>query len=100
MGYFRFWRRYKIFPGVWLNISKTGISFSFGPQGLKMTLGRYGVRMSAGLPGTGLYYTHHVPKDKVRGLFKKKTNNREIDHHSNEDLKIIRKQLNLGGPNG
>jgi hypothetical protein len=34
MGYLRFWRRIKIFPGVYLNISKSGISFSFGTRGL------------------------------------------------------------------
>ena len=57
MGYVRFWRRFKIFPGIYLNISKTGISFSFGPRGAKITTGRNKGRMTLGIPGTGLFYT-------------------------------------------
>jgi hypothetical protein len=57
MGYVRFWRRIKIFPWVTLNISKRGISFSFGPRGAKMTVGTRGKRKTVGVPGTGLSYT-------------------------------------------
>ena len=64
MGYFRFWRRFKIFPGVYLNISKSGISFSFGPRGLKYTVGRKGNRFTAGLSGSGLFYTNYKSRKK------------------------------------
>ena len=57
---FRFWRRFKIAPGVTLNLSKSGGSLSFGPRGGKLTVGPRGVRATAGLPGTGLFYTKHV----------------------------------------
>jgi len=50
-------RRIKIFPGITMNLSKTGTSFSFGPRGLKYTVGPKGVRSSFGIPGTGVYYT-------------------------------------------
>lgn len=60
----RLWRRIKIFPGVWLNISKSGISFSFGVKGARYTVGRSGKRFTAGLPGTGLSYTTHQGKRK------------------------------------
>ena len=59
MGHIRFWRRIKIFPGVYLNIGKNGISFSFGPSGIKYTKGTKGERVSVGLPGTGLYYVEN-----------------------------------------
>ena len=64
MGYFRFWRRFKIFPGVYLNISKSGISFSFGPRGLKYTVGRKANRFTAGLSGSGLFYTNYKSRKK------------------------------------
>ena len=53
----RLWRRIKIAPGVTVNLSKTGVSTSFGPRGAKVTLGRGKVRKTVGLPGTGLFYT-------------------------------------------
>jgi hypothetical protein len=56
MGYIRFWRRIKIFTGIFLNIGKKGISLSFGPKGIKYTKGTSGERISIGLPGTGIYY--------------------------------------------
>ena len=44
MGYFRFYRRLKIAPGITLNFSKSGVSTSLGPRGAKVTLGRHGIR--------------------------------------------------------
>lgn len=67
MGHLRFWRRIKIFPGVYLNFSKSGVSVSLGPRGAKLTLGKRGARATAGIPGTGLSYTHQVSKDKLGG---------------------------------
>lgn len=64
MGHFRFWRRIKIFPGVYLNIGKNGLSFSFGTRGLKYTIGRKRKRFTAGIPGTGLFYTKEKKKNK------------------------------------
>jgi len=54
---FRFFRRIKVAPGVTVNVSKSGLSTSFGPRGAKFTVGPKGVRKTAGIPGTGLYYT-------------------------------------------
>ena len=54
---FRFFRRVNILPGLTLNLSKSGPSFSFGPRGLKYTVGPRGTRKTFGIPGTGLYYT-------------------------------------------
>jgi hypothetical protein len=56
---FRFFRRKKLFPGVSLNLSKSGASLSFGPRGAKVTVGPRGVRKTVGLPGTGAYWTEH-----------------------------------------
>lgn len=57
MGNFRFWRKLKIFPGIYLNLSKSGISFSFGVRGAKYTIGNKTKRHTVGIPGTGISYT-------------------------------------------
>lgn len=54
---FRFFSRRKLFPGVTLNLSKSGPSLSFGPRGFKHTIGPRGRRTTIGLPGTGLHYS-------------------------------------------
>lgn len=51
---FRFRRRVSIIPGVWLNLSKSGISTSLGGRGLTYNLSKRGTRKTVGLPGTGL----------------------------------------------
>ena len=54
---FRFHRRLRLFPGVRLNFSKSGISTSIGRRGAWLTLGKRGSRVTVGLPGSGLSYT-------------------------------------------
>ena len=53
----KFFKRIQIAPGLTLNMSKSGPSFSFGPRGLKYTVGPRGTRKTFGVPGTGFYYT-------------------------------------------
>ncbi len=59
MGSFRFYRRVSIFPGLSVNISKSGPSLSVGVRGAHVTVGRKGVRKTVGIPGTGIYYTSY-----------------------------------------
>ncbi len=63
MGNFRFYRRVNIFPGLSLNLSKSGPSVTVGMRGAHLTFGRSGITRTVGIPGTGLYYTsrsgHH-----------------------------------------
>ncbi len=54
---FRFYRRKKLFPGVTLNVSKSGPSVSIGGRGARMTIGPKGTRKTIGIPGTGISYT-------------------------------------------
>jgi len=49
----------KVFPGLTLNLSKSGISASVGGRGAKVTVGKTGVRKTVGIPGTGLSYTDY-----------------------------------------
>ena len=53
---FRFQKRIGIFPGLRINLSKSGVSGSVGPRGADVNIGRHGVTTNAGIPGTGLSY--------------------------------------------
>jgi len=59
MGNFRFYRRLRIFPGLSVNLSKSGPSLTVGVRGAHLTMGPRGVRRTVGIPGTGIYYTSH-----------------------------------------
>ena len=47
-------RRWKILPGVHINLGKKGISVSAGVRGASVTHGASGTTTSVGLPGTGI----------------------------------------------
>jgi hypothetical protein len=55
---FRFYRRFRIFPGLRLNLSRSGISTSVGRRGAWFTFGHGKTRETVSLPGSGLSYTH------------------------------------------
>ncbi|MEG6615225.1 DUF4236 domain-containing protein [Peptococcaceae bacterium 1198_IL3148] len=67
---FRFFKRIKIAPGLTMNLSKSGASFSFGPRGMKYTVGAKGTRTTFGIPGTGLYYTQYNKKGNKQQCLK------------------------------
>lgn len=51
----RFRRRAKLFPGVYLNFSKTGISTTVGVPGASVNFNKQGAFLNTGIPGTGIY---------------------------------------------
>lgn len=53
----RFRRSVRLFPGVRLNFSGSGISASVGGRGATVNVGKRGVRSTVGIPGSGLSYT-------------------------------------------
>ena len=61
---FRFQKRIKILPGITINLSKSGLSTSFGPRGAKVTLGHGQTRTTLGIPGSGISQTS-VVKDST-----------------------------------
>ena len=61
----RFHKRLKIIPGIWLNLSKTGISLSLGGRGLTWN-SRRGTTLSA--EGTGVSYNLPNPGPKLSHL--------------------------------
>ena len=60
-GHLRFRRRVRIAPGISLNLSRSGVSTSFGARGLHYTVGHGRRRVTAGIPGTGLSYSAYSP---------------------------------------
>lgn len=54
---FRFRKRFKIIPGIWLNLSKSGVSTSIGGKGLTVNLKDGKTKTTASVPGTGLSYS-------------------------------------------
>jgi Protein of unknown function (DUF4236) len=57
MGRFRFYRRVRLFPGLTLNVSRSGPSLSVGIRGAHVTVGKRGVTRTVGIPGSGIFYT-------------------------------------------
>lgn len=73
----RFWRRFRVAPLTTINVSKGGLSMSFGRRGLHLTLGRSGARVTAGLPGTGLSVTAYK-KYAESGVGKKRSSRSDV----------------------
>ena len=51
---FRFRKRVKVMPGIYLNISKKGVSTTIGPRGASINLGKNGTYLNSSIPGTGI----------------------------------------------
>lgn len=51
----RFRRRTKLFPGVYINFSKSGISTTIGVKGASINFNKHGTYLNTGIPGTGIY---------------------------------------------
>jgi len=62
----RFRRSVRLFPGVRLNFSRSGISTTVGVRGASMTLGPRGTYANVGLPGSGLSYRTKVSPSRMR----------------------------------
>jgi hypothetical protein len=58
----RFQRRIKVFPGVHLSLSRSGVGVSIGGRGAHVGITARGQRYtSVGLPGTGLSFREYQP---------------------------------------
>jgi len=60
----RFRKSFTIFPGVKVNVSKGGISFSVGKPGATLNFSKRGVRQTVGIPGSGLSESSYIIKNK------------------------------------
>ncbi len=69
---FSFRKTIKLFPGVKLNLSKSGISTTIGVPGATVNFGKKGTRATVGLPGTRISYS-----EKISGPATKATQHEE-----------------------
>jgi hypothetical protein len=68
---FRFRKRIRLFPGLWINLSKKGGSLSVGGHDLTANISKKGARETVGLPGTGIsYQTKRIWSSQRHGLAK------------------------------
>jgi hypothetical protein len=69
MGW-RYHKSVRLFPGVRVNLSKSGPSVSVGVPGFHENFGPHGTRTTVSLPGTGLSYvsTHKAHHKYPRRL--------------------------------
>jgi len=59
----RFRKSFRIFPGVLINFSRSGISTTVGSRGFHLTFNKNGVRQSVGIPGSGLSESSYLIKN-------------------------------------
>lgn len=60
-----FRKRITIAPGVKLNLSKKGVSSTFGIRGANINVGKNGTFLNTGIPGTGLYRRQKIGGGKT-----------------------------------
>lgn len=70
----RFRRKAKLFPGVYLNFSKSGISTTIGIPGASINIGKKGTYLNTGIPGTGIY-----DRQRIGGGYKRNQNSHIVD---------------------
>ena len=61
MGW-RFRKRIKILPGIYLNVSKSGLGLNVGPKGSNITFSSKGTYLNTGIPGSGIYRRDRISK--------------------------------------
>lgn len=59
----RFRKTFTLFPGVKVNLSKSGMSISVGRKGFTLNFSKRGVRQTTGLPGSGISHTSYLFKN-------------------------------------
>jgi hypothetical protein len=84
-----FRKKIKIFPGFYLNISKSGVSSSIGANGTSVTIGKNGTYLNTGIAGTGLYNRQKIGS---KGDNKDKS---EILSENNSENEINSTDLNI-----
>lgn len=86
----RFRRRSKLFPGVYLNFSKTGISTTIGIRGASVNFNKQGVFFNTGIPGTGIYDRRKIGGGKNTQNIPEADTNTPIESYSNDEIGAIK----------
>ena len=62
----RFRKSFKILPGVRVNVSKGGISYTVGGKEYHLNFSKRGIRQTVCLPGSGLSNTSYILKNEPK----------------------------------
>jgi len=81
---FRFRKSFNIFPGVKVNMSKGGVSFTVGRKGYHLNFSKRGVRQTVGLPGSGISETSYILKNEPESETKKTSRSKKKEHDSED----------------
>ncbi len=96
MGW-RFRKRIKLLPGIFLNISKSGLGLNVGIKGANVTFSPTGTYVNTGIPGTGLYRRDKVESFASNGINIHDEHDKptETEENSQEILVSQQKPLNI-----
>jgi hypothetical protein len=75
-------KSFNLFPGVKVNMSKGGVSFTVGRKGFHLNFSKRGVRQTVGLPGSGISESSYIFKNKADEEKKEA----EREEHSTEEV--------------
>jgi hypothetical protein len=64
----RFRKSIKLAPGLRMNLSGSGVSWTLGPRGASIGIGRRGSYLNTGIPGTGLYSRQRLGGSSARSM--------------------------------
>jgi len=90
----RFHRQFTLFPGVKVNVSKTGMSITLGGKGFHLNLSKRGVMQTTNLPGKGLSHRSYILKNE--GDNESKEDDEEEKRSSSEGKAKRRKRTHEG----
>ncbi len=77
-------KSFKLFPGVKVNMSKGGISFTVGAKGYHLNFSKRGVRQTVGLPGSGISETSYIMKNDEKSDSKKSNETEKTERETDE----------------
>lgn len=80
-------KSFKIFPGVKVNMSKGGVSFTVGTKGYHLNFSKRGVRQTVGLPGSGISETNYILKNDSKSEKEKSTESNEAKNNEDDSEK-------------
>lgn len=95
----RFRKTFQLFPGVKVNVSKGGISFTVGTKGYHLNFSDRGVKQTVGIPGSGVSHSTYLSKNdddteaetgkekQTRATKKKRTTKKETDTETPVDAR-------------
>lgn len=86
----RFYKSFKILPGVRMNVSKSGISWTLGSKAVKVNTGKRGTYLNLSIPKTGISWREKI--DKKSNSTKRTTITKTSQIKQNEENKAIIEQ--------